>query len=518
MTDCLVPMKTALQVTKENRFSRVPVRGSENRLEPECWPGLTPGFTFGRQDGVFVIGSCFATNIENYLDARGYDMLSRKLLRGTGVTPGHMNKYTPASILQEVAWAREILERDDEMSEADARRLFFTCEDGRVIDTQLHPFEPRPLEEALERRRAVYRTWRALFSADVVVITLGLTEAWWDAELQLYITETPTRPMQRAGERFFFQRLGFARCMEMMRSAVALIRGERDPRILITTSPVVLARTYTPEDVLVANSHSKSVLRAVAGELAQDTPGVEYFPSYESVMLTRSASVWQDDLKHVSEQFVHRIMSRVEQSYTAEGAATNLTRQDLEGRFAEAVEAHDLAGAAEIYRDMPEPLAHPARGFHTLAAVVAAAQGDAALARAHLEADAGNAGVRGLNQLAFLRYSAWKQVGAPERADAWLAEELGGGGKLRGFVVHKSTRWLFTEGRARDAVEILERVDPSRIAMVQLLNRFAEQLNRHGRPELAERYLAAVPEGERITLKRPKPRSSGWLSRLGLSR
>ena len=45
-------------------------------------------------------------------------------------------------------------------------------------------------------------------------------------------------------------------------------------------------RTFTDHDVITANMYSKSVLRTVAGGVAAANRNVDYFPSYESVMLT----------------------------------------------------------------------------------------------------------------------------------------------------------------------------------------------------------------------------------------
>ena len=49
-------------------------------------------------------------------------------------------------------------------------------------------------------------------------------------------------------------------------------------RLLLTVSPVPLAATATPNHVLVASIHSKSVLRAVAGELAEDMENHSLLP------------------------------------------------------------------------------------------------------------------------------------------------------------------------------------------------------------------------------------------------
>src|SRR6202043_1490050 len=54
-------------------------------------------------------------------------------------------------------------------------------------------------------------------------------------------------------------------------------------RFLLTVSPVPLTATKSGAHVLVATMHSKSILRAVAGQLAQQRANVDYFPSYEII-------------------------------------------------------------------------------------------------------------------------------------------------------------------------------------------------------------------------------------------
>ena len=57
--------------------------------------------------------------------------------------------------------------------------------------------------------------------------------------------------------------------------------------MLLTVSPVPLTATASDKHVLTATTYSKSVLRAVAGELYDRYADIDYFPSYEIV-----ASPW----------------------------------------------------------------------------------------------------------------------------------------------------------------------------------------------------------------------------------
>ena len=54
-------------------------------------------------------------------------------------------------------------------------------------------------------------------------------------------------------------------------------------KILLTVSPVPLTATATGHHVLLATQYSKSVLRAVAGDLSEMAKDIDYFPSYEII-------------------------------------------------------------------------------------------------------------------------------------------------------------------------------------------------------------------------------------------
>jgi len=69
-------------------------------------------------------------------------------------------------------------------------------------------------------------------------------------------------------------------------------RANPDIRFLLTVSPVPLTATASGEHVLAATIYSKSVLRAVAGQLFHERANVEYFPSYEIITSSLSRGAY----------------------------------------------------------------------------------------------------------------------------------------------------------------------------------------------------------------------------------
>jgi GSCFA family len=86
--------------------------------------------------------------------------------------------------------------------------------------------------------------------------------------------------------------------------------------LILTVSPVPLGSTFAPGlDHAIANTESKSILRAVAGELVRKDDHVHYFHSYELVMHASRGEVFLDDGRHVRPEYVAGIMQDFEKAF-----------------------------------------------------------------------------------------------------------------------------------------------------------------------------------------------------------
>jgi GSCFA family protein len=79
-------------------------------------------------------------------------------------------------------------------------------------------------------------------------------------------------------------------------------------QIVVTVSPVPLMATFSGEDIVVANTYSKLLLRTVAQEWAEAHRNVHYFPSYEIVQNSDRVVTWEEDLRHVKGEVTNHIM------------------------------------------------------------------------------------------------------------------------------------------------------------------------------------------------------------------
>ena len=169
-------------------------------------------------------------------------------------------------------------------------------------------------ERAMERRGEIQDVYSHLATSIVVVITLGLVEAWFDEDHQLYLNQIPPHAFANKNpKRFSFRRLDVDDVCNLLTPALAAL-ADIKARVIMTVSPVPLWATFTGMDCAIANEFSKSVLRVAADRLGRRFANIDYFPSYEIVRSAGTAAYVPDNV-HVKEDLVHEITKYMIQSY-----------------------------------------------------------------------------------------------------------------------------------------------------------------------------------------------------------
>ncbi|AGT09070.1 GSCFA domain-containing protein [Paracoccus aminophilus] len=249
-------------------------------------------FRITKSTKIITAGSCFAQHISRQLVDRGYTWLDaepgpdliapeakRKFNYGifsfrTG------NIYTANMLLQWLKFSFGLEEPKLQPLESK----------GRYYDPYRQQIEPEgfpSVDELLASREATFLAIRQAFTtADIFLFTFGLTESWQDIETG---QEYSMCPGVVAGVfdpgRTKLVNHNFGSILRQFRDALRVINQNRDKniRVITTVSPVPLTATATSKHVLVATTYSKSILRAVAGQFMDDSPSIDYFPSYEVV-------------------------------------------------------------------------------------------------------------------------------------------------------------------------------------------------------------------------------------------
>lgn len=310
-------LEAVVRSALDNPVSRFPRASHQpERMGPPARPTFTPSFTMEPGQTVFTIGSCFARNVEEHLASAGLVVPTLELTVPDGEwqggrSNGILNKYTPTAIRTELQLAVDGDGHDDRHCLADAA-------DGRVVDLQLAANLTVPLDRGLERRRQVRQLFRRAFDADVVVITLGQTETWWDEDTRMYANVFPPASVHRRHpNRFFFEQLTYDRCLEEMETVISLLLGTgRAKHVLVTVSPVPLGRTFDGGDALTAYVRSKSVLRVVAETVTARHVDVDYLPAYEAIMLADRSVAFGPDL-HIPDELVGEVVRGAVGAYRA---------------------------------------------------------------------------------------------------------------------------------------------------------------------------------------------------------
>ncbi len=267
-----------------------------------------PKFALEMGSRFFCLGSCFARNIEEHLIYRGADVLSKRVVSPAEEWPyrtnGFLNKFTTRSMLQEIRWL-------DSPPDDPAALLTETAAGWR--DLQLAPeLGTCSLERALERRAYLAQDYfPRLASADVLLMTLGLNEVWFDSANDVYLNAPPPLwNVRREPERYTVKVTDVADNLDaLLELRDRLKRLNPAMRIIVTVSPVPMGATFSGCDVAIANTRSKSTLRCAAEAFCAAHDDVDYFPSYEMVTLSPRTEAYAADCLHVTDKVVSRVMA-----------------------------------------------------------------------------------------------------------------------------------------------------------------------------------------------------------------
>ena len=239
---------------------------------------------------------------------------------------GYTNRYNTASIYNELRWAA-----GDPFPESG----FAEAEPGRFYDLHSHPVVgARDHAEVSRLRKELTSHFSKVYEADVITITLGLIEAWFDRENETYINFAPVFVAPQAlgqrlqASRFEFRVMSFEENMRYLESIYSLLEVHNPNAIIfVTVSPVNLMATFSTRDVVVANCFSKAMLRTCAESWKQMHPErIQYFPSYEMATLSNRELVYQGDGLHIRPDFVQQIMRYFKEVALASDSGTTLER------------------------------------------------------------------------------------------------------------------------------------------------------------------------------------------------
>jgi hypothetical protein len=271
-----------------------------------------PGLVITRKTPIASMGSCFAREIKRKLLYFNFNYISEET-------------HHPAAVHASAAWERsyntfsmrQIFEYTFGEWQPDLR-WWISPESGSVQDPYRRIILYDSVSEAendFARHRKHSR--RALERAQILILTLGLTEIWEDT-VDGSVICLPSGPYTREGgdmARYRFRVSRYGENLENLERIHAMMAAVNpDCNIIVTVSPVHLWATFRRDlDVLSASCNSKSTLRAAVDEFAVRHDNVFYFPAFEmaTIYTPIRGRIWLADGRenfHVNKRTVRFIM------------------------------------------------------------------------------------------------------------------------------------------------------------------------------------------------------------------
>ncbi len=274
-----------------------------------------PKFQISESDNIATYGSCFAQHFGRALEARGLNWF-RPEVPVFGMSKANLtsygynlfssrtgNIYTTSQMLQWIEWAADPKKYPSEI----------WCKNGRYFDSIRPTLEPNGFaseEEVVTARSVTCAAFhRSITQSQIFVFTLGLTESWVNKKQGFEYGICPS-PANFEPDSHEFKNMSYPEVEAALAEAISKLRAMNpDLKILLTVSPVPLVATASGKHVLAATTHSKAILRAVAGQAAADYEFVDYFPSFEIINNPMSRGVFfEQNMRSVNDVGVSCVM------------------------------------------------------------------------------------------------------------------------------------------------------------------------------------------------------------------
>lgn len=290
-------------------------------------------FAIRATDQIATVGSCFAQHIARNMVARGFSVLDteppppdfpQKLAQDYGYK-------TYSARFGNIYTSRQLLQLAQEATDRRVSEGWIWEKNGRYFDGLRPSVEPNghasPDQVIRHRQNHLRHVNTMLQEVDLFIFTFGLTETW---EHIASGTVFPTAPGTIAGQFdpaiFRFKNLTFTEVIDDFLAFRDILHSIRPAaRLLVTVSPVPLTATASGGHILSATTYSKSVLRAVTGELYQKFDDVDYFPSFEIIAGHPSrGAFYEKNLRSVTAEGVSIVMN----TFFAEHTPPNVTKAE----------------------------------------------------------------------------------------------------------------------------------------------------------------------------------------------
>ena len=268
--------------------------GDKNFFNDYILKGFKPIKPFiDKNKKVIAFGSCFASHVSEYLVNRKYSVFYKQLGQNSHIIrygEGMANTFT---VLEQLLWAFE----------------------NKDIEKNTWYYSPsKTLRNDEEMRK---ETLNALKQVDVFIITIGLSEVWYNKITnQVFWKAIPIS--QYDEKKHGFKLSTVEENTDNLNNIYKIIKENLpSSKIIFTLSPIPLVATFRDQSCITANAVSKSILRVAIDNIInmhKSKNDIFYFPSYE-ITNYYFTDPFEIDNRHLKEENIIKIMNLFESNY-----------------------------------------------------------------------------------------------------------------------------------------------------------------------------------------------------------
>ncbi|BCJ91161.1 hypothetical protein IZ6_18960 [Terrihabitans soli] len=287
---------------------------------------------FTKNDVFFAMGSCFAEEIRKALTGKRIECVphykdvafAENDVSAPELKNDHLSYYNTFSVRLQLEQALGLWRQDagDYWLTKRSAEYRVPWEGGVYQDPYkrvIRAADPENLTAVIDAINA--ETARGFQTATAFLFTFGMTEVFINRKSGKVVCQKPSYGGGGGADETELHVSSFEENLDNVLAIVDLIRARKpDAPIVMSVSPVPLARTFQNTDVMTASIEGKSILRAVLGRAARERENVFYLPSYELVGALGFFEGYRKDLRHVERTTVSQITDAFFDAFFVEAA------------------------------------------------------------------------------------------------------------------------------------------------------------------------------------------------------
>jgi len=260
-----------------------------------------------KKDKISSLGTCFAEEVANYLKNKSqfYNYINyEKNIFNFSANWGRV--FCVVNLKQILKYS---IEDKYPIKVEEFKKLYF----DPLREYSTGSFNS--MEEALtdiERHRSLSK--KALVDTNILIITLGQNEFWFDHKNNFAWGRTPPLELRKQKDRFEPKEYTFNQNITDLEEVIEKLKKiNSNIKIIFTVSPVAEYATFISEKIVSQAFAGKCILRSVVHEISKKYENVFYFPSFEFVLTDNPSSFVADNM-HVKRKKVFQILSSLDYS------------------------------------------------------------------------------------------------------------------------------------------------------------------------------------------------------------